>query len=471
MTMQKSHIQRLAIIATIFFGINTIIIPLSALAQTSGSATVGQTIDGSGGALTMPCSLGDFALASVDINAPDPFFSGYYTNPKTPDADLVSCGGTGITVQDTRYDGGFVLQVAADAYAKDGTATCNVASPPVPGDCIDIDELNIVTEQVSTSYLEDTSGSTGFSGSTNLLAGSTVDDQVDENTEVTITLPFDFTYYGTTYSSGSTLYICTNGMINFVTGECDAPLATPEDILEDTDGGSSPLPRILPYYKDITTDITIDATYGVFADSASSPVKIHWNGAPCIEDDVVATDCEESIGEDVEFEVLITDNGTEDTVTFNYAATTTDTQLGPIVAVTKGGTAGTPVSNTYTQSRLSNQAEGNDTASKQAVFSSAGTNFTEVVKPGTPVVAVPTDGNPAVDIDYVSFTEDGGNPGSSLNLDLMNGNVDTGCGRVGIYTLYPSYRLDVPNTTNEGSFQSTITYTLSDSTGPGAGSC
>jgi len=468
--MQKHRIKQLYIIATIFFGINTII-PISVLAQTSGSSTVGQSVDASGGALTMPCSLGDFELTKTKINQPGSVFKSYYINPKVQDTDLTSCGGSGITVQDTRYNGGFVLQVASSAYSKNGTAVCNLATPPTPNDCIDIDNFNIVTQQVNTSYIEDSSNTSSFSGSSNLIAGSTVDNTVDENTELTITLPFDFTYYGTTYSSSSTLYVCTNGTINFTSGECDAPMSTPEDILQDTNGGGTPLPRILPYYKDLTTDTNIDASYGVFADTSASPVRIHWKGAPCIADDTVPTNCEESVGETVEFEVLLTDNSNEDTITYNYSANNTDTKAGPIIGVTKGGSAGSPTSNTYTESRLSSQSEGKNAASKQAKFSIAGTNFTESVKPGTSAVVVATTGSPSIDIDYTNFTEDSGNPGNSLNMDLMNGNTDTGCGRVGIYTIYPSYRLDIPRTTNAGLFQSTITYTLSDSTGPGSGSC
>lgn len=459
--MHRKPLQRLAVLSTIFFGLNTII-PLSALAQTSGSATVGQTIDASGGALTLPCEHGNFSLGNVDINTPDPFFNAYYMNPKTPDVDLSSCGGTGVTVQDTRYNGGFVLQVAATEYLKDGTGP----------ESIDVDNLAVVTEQISTSYLEDTAGTSTFVGSgDSILAGSTDDNEVNENVEVTQTLPFDFTYYGTTYSSGSTLYVCSNGTINFTSGECDAPLSPPEDIFEDVDGGSSALPRILPYYKDLATDTTIDASYGIFYTAPSgTTARFRWKGAPCVADDTIPTNCEESLGEDVEFEVLLTDNGDEDTITFNYG-TITDAQEGPVVGVTKGGTAGTPVTNTYTESQLSGQMQGSDLNNDQAVFTPGGTDFTEVVKPSTPAVVVSANGNPNSDPDYVDFVEDGGNPGNSLNLDLMNGNVDTGCGRVGIYTLYPSYRLQVPQATVDGSYESTITYTLSDSTGPGSGSC
>lgn len=461
--MHIKNLKRLAIVSTIFFGINAVI-PLSALAQTSGSSTVGQSVDASGGALTMPCSLGDFALSSVDINNPSSTFSGYYMNPKTPDADLITCGGTGVTVQDTRYDGGFVLQVAASEYLKDG----------VGPETIDVDQLAVVTEQVSTSYLEDSSGTSAFVGSGDtLISGSTNDNEVGENVQVTQIIPFEFTYYGNTYLELTTFYICSNGMINTIhPNECDAVLDPPEGVFEDVGGRGESLRRLLPYYKDLTTSTSIDPSFGIFySQPSANTVRFRWKGAPCIPDDITPTNCEESVGEVVEFEVLLTDNGEDDTITFNYG-TITDTQgTGPIVGLTKGGVAGTPVTNTYTESRYSQQMQGSDLSNNKALFIPGGTDFTEVVKPGTLPVTTATNGDPNEDLDYVNFVEDGGNPGNSLNLDLMNGNVDTGCGRVGIYTIYPSYRLDVPNLTVDGNYENTITYTLSDSTGPGAGSC
>ncbi len=458
-TSRKYEISKIVIVTTIFFGINTLI-PLAAIAQTSTSATIGQTVDASAGALTLPCALGNFSISSVDLNAPNAYFSGYYLNPLTPDANLVACGGTGITVQDTRYAGGFVLQVSATSYLKDSIG---------PED-INVDTLSIVTEQISSSYLEDTSGASTFVGAGDgLLTGSTLDNVVDENTELTQTLPFDFTLYGTTYTSGSTLYICTNGMINFTSSECDAPIAALENILTDTDGGGGNLPRLLPYYKDLTTDTSIDASYGVYyVEPDASTVRIRWKGAPCVADDITPTDCETAIGEDTEFEVLLTDNDTEDTVTYNYGSAITDSQAGPIIGVTKGGEAGSPISNTYTESRLSQQMTGLSLTSTQAIFSAAGANFTEAVKPGTPVITVPASGDQAVDIDYLDFTEDGGNPGNSLAMDIINATANDQCGRVGLYTIYPSYKLNVPLATVDGAYTSTITYTLSDSSNSGA---
>ncbi len=458
--MHKTALKHFIGLSTIFLGVN-LIVPISVTAQTSGSSTVGQVIDASGGALTMPCSLGNFAFDPVEINAPTGPFGSYYLNPKTPDIDLISCGGTGVTVQDTRYDGGFVLQVAASEYLKDG----------VGPETIDIDQLNIVTEQFSPSYLEDSSGTSDFTGFPpgSLVTGSDLDDEVGENVEVQLTAPgWNFYFYGTDY--GDTIYACTNGSIAFTSGQCESPLTSPaEDIFED------PQPRILPYYKDVTT--ASDAG-GIYTDSSGGVITITWVAEPCMPDDLTPTLCEDSrpapYDDDVMmFQVIFTGNTADDPILIKYNTTFLRDDYGdsPIVGMTKGGPSGTPTSATYTESLYSRSQDADNLLGKLLQYNPSGADFIEVVKPGTPAVVVSTKGDPNEDLDYTTFTEDGGNPGNSLNVDLINGNTDIGCGRVGLYTVYPSYRLDVPETTADGSYQNTITYTLSDSTGPGSGSC
>ena len=354
-----------------------------------------------------------------------------------------------------------MLQVAASEYLKDGTGP----------ETIDIDQLNIVTEQFSPSYLEDSSGTSTFTGfpTGTLITGSDADDDVDENTEVTVTVPgWNFYFYGTDY--GDTIYACSNGSITFSTGQCESPLTSPgEDIFED------PQPRILPYYKDVTTGS--DAG-GIYLDTTGGQVKLTWVTENCVPDGGTPTLCDPSpdapVDDDVMmFRVVFTGNTADDPIQFEYNDVFLRDDYGdsPIVGVTKGGPSGTPTSATYTESLYSRSEDADNLLNKLLQYNPSGADFIEVVKPGTPAVVVSTKGDPNVDLDYTSFTEDGGNPGNSLNLDLINANADTGCGRIGLYTLYPSYRLDVPEITADGSYENTITYTLSDSTGPGAGSC
>jgi hypothetical protein len=72
----------------------------------------------------------------------------------------------------------------------------------------------------------------------------------------------------------------------------------------------------------------------------------------------------------------------------------------------------------------------------------------ETVTPDTVPVSAPLDLNE----EYTTFT----NP-----IVLLNGETET-CdeGRVGIYTVYPSFRLLIPNDTPAGTYTASVTYTL-----------
>ncbi len=474
----SGHIKYAVAMATLIFGLLTIINgPLSVFAQT---ATVGQSIDASAGALTLPCDLNEglFEFQPVTINAPDPYFISKYTNPKTPYSDISLCDGSGLTLQDTRYEGGFVLQINATDYV----------STDNPLDTIDITNLALVTEQSATSYSENASGTSAFTASgDSLLTGSQ-----DDNAEIEYTLPFDFNYYGNTYT---TVYLCDNGLINFADSDADSTYDTDsecsppaESILED----AGPTPHIIPYYKDLNLNFGLDNSFGIYAaEPDANTVRFRWKGAP-----------NANWAELVEFEVELKNNGDEDYITFNYAdgvsgnitdAADDPSDIGPVVGITKGGTAAPPVSATYTESYLSNLAEGTDLLDKQAIFKS-GFDFTEVKKPGTPAAVAQYNGDPADDIDFIDLT-DTDDDGTSDALDIITGGVsitagtcvggandgnsctgDGECpdgyctefipGRIGIYTIYPSFKLQIPNATPNGTYKNTITFTVSDSTEP-----
>jgi len=430
--------------------------PYSASAQTS---TVGQTVDSSAGALTFPCDLDTttFTFDPIEINSPDTVFYSYYTNPKTPYTDLTICDGSGLTVQDTRYSGGFVLQVNATDY----TATNN------PANKIDITNLAFVTEQANTSYSEDATGTSAFVGSGDTkLTGSD-----DDEAEIEYALPFDFEFYGTTYN---TVYLCSNGIINFDDTDGNATL--------DTDGSCSPASatvfedptgedHILPYYKDLNLNFGANPAYGIYyteyttVGPGTDTVRFRWFGETA-----------NLLGELVEFEVILFDDDEEDTITFNYASVTelTDTDTtngGPQVGVTKGGAATPPLSATYTESYFSESSQGADLVDGQAVFKS-GFDFTEVKKPGTPAAEATYNGNPSQDIDFEALT-DGDDDGTSDAFNLIYGHVTPSGpftpGRIGLYTIYPSFRLAIPNGesgvyTADGTYENTITFTLQDST-------
>lgn len=427
-TMHKTPLFTLTLISAILLSLN-LIIPAPATAQ---STTIGQFVQQSLTGPAIPCALSHFTLEQTNINAPTSF-SSYYINPKTPYSTLNACDGTGVTVQDGRYDGGFKLQVEATSYTADGA----------PANTITVNNLAIVTEQTSNSYNEDTSQSTGFIGSGDTFIPGTDGDTA----ESAVQLPFDLTFYGTLYPSGTNLYACSNGTINFNSGQCATLPAQPDSIFEET-----AQPRLLAYSKDLTTDRGIDATFGIYKATPINQLRLRWKGAPT-----------SNTSELVEFEATITDNGTEDTIAFNYSATITDSATGPVTGVTKGGPIGNPSTITYTESGYSELTIASGLNSKKSVFNPAGFDFSEVKKPGTASTSAPQTGNPNEDNDYTSF------PGLSPIIDLLDGHSANGCGRVGIYTVYPSFRLTIPETTEPGKYNNTITYTVFDDTGPETG--
>jgi len=441
----NTRLKSLVALITFIFALNlfTAMFPLHANAQEESIAEI--VISSFGGALTLPCTHNSFELDPIHIDEPTDFTS-YYLNPKiapdpTQSPTCIPIGQpddpTGITVQDTRFNGGFVLQVEATTY----TDTVD------PLKTIAVNNLAVVTEQANTSYTEDNTGTNTYSGSgTNLLTGSTGD-----NVEAAYTLPFDFEFYGTTYTSGSSIYLCSNGSINFNSGQCGAPPANLEDIFIDTGQ-----PRILPYFKDLTTNTGIDPSFGIYAEPVADEVRFLWKAAPTAD-----------TGQRATFEVLLTNNeakGETDSITFNYSSGMTDTGEGPVVGVTKGGPLLDPPSATYTDSTLNQLTPNpnNRLNGKTALFTT-GLDFTEVKVPGTASVIAPSKGDPATEADYWNFPDGGG----SGTVDLLNGDLTQtpACeGRVGLYTIYPSYKLVVPSDTEEGDYESVITYTVYDST-------
>lgn len=85
-------------------------------------------------------------------------------------------------------------------------------------------------------------------------------------------------------------------------------------------------------------------------------------------------------------------------------------------------------------------------------------NFDEILKTGTPAMYAPLDGDPSVDADYTNFTN------ANTPIIILDGanltTPDCNIGRVGTYTVYPSFRLTVPNDTAAGNYSSTFTYDL-----------
>lgn len=88
----------------------------------------------------------------------------------------------------------------------------------------------------------------------------------------------------------------------------------------------------------------------------------------------------------------------------------------------------------------------------------SGTAINENTAAGTPAATAPLDGDPASGSgDYNSNTLD-------VPQVIFQGTAGAAEGRVGTYSSFPSFRLNIPLSTAQGRYTNTITYTLTDST-------
>ncbi len=97
---------------------------------------------------------------------------------------------------------------------------------------------------------------------------------------------------------------------------------------------------------------------------------------------------------------------------------------------------------------------GGDTISRNLLgIRTNNSDINETLMPGTPATTAPSESA----TEYTAF----GSP-----VVILNSAVDCGMGRVGSYTVYPSYRLQIPNATPAGNYATNITYTLTDDPSP-----
>jgi len=401
------------------------IIPVSAQ-----SSSVSQQVQGTN-ILSFLCTHDSITFSPVNINSTEPFFQSYWTNPKSQ-ADIetnpVTCG-TGVVIVDQRYNGGFKLQVSATRYSKLGDETKT----------IDIGNLAIMTEQLDSNYNETSSTPSNFPATSTLVTGTQGDD-----IEAVFHLPFTFNYYGNSYTD---VYLCSNGSINLTPGHCLKPSSPLSDVFTDTPA------RILGYYKDLTTAQNPDD--GIYVYEDTDTVTFRWKAAPLDDTSHLA-----------EFTIIITNNGSNDTITFNYgdarfAPYLTDTGASPAIGVTNGGTVpdGELPSSVYTESVFSETQNITNLINTKVYFTPSGFDFKEVKKPGTPSAAI----DPLLYNQYYNFTPSA-NPAISQEIDIINGSSPSTGGRIGIYAVYPSFRLSIPESTEDGTYQNEITYTVTDST-------
>ena len=150
---------------------------------------------------------------------------------------------------------------------------------------------------------------------------------------------------------------------------------------------------------------------------------------------------------------------------------TPDTNKNPIIIYDGRYNSGFKVSVTATNYT---SGENQISITNAAVFVS---NLTteEKLKSDTPAVTSTLIGSLYTDTPTENNTSFQNFPESGI-IDLINapacpgttGNEQTtGQGRVGKYTLYPSFRLQIPKTTKTGKYENQITYTITDEPGQG----
>jgi hypothetical protein len=423
-------------VITIIFTAN-FINALVQIVPTAQSAQVSQTIE-TDSTLAVLCTHSGFNFEQVHINT-DADYKSYWYNPKHQtnySSDPVNCG-DGVTVYDKRYNGGFKLQVAATTYTEltDPTKT------------IEVTNLAVVTEQLDSSYNEVISPTayTFDSGiDTKILSGG----PEANNTEVAYPLPFDFTYYGVNYIKDTDFfYLCTNGSINFTPGNCTEPTSPLKNVLTDTS------PRIMPYYKKLYMNFP---AHGIYAHlENASTIRFTWHAHNQHPELISSSPVEFQIK--IKDNVSLPNNNYGDTISFHYPTTILDANTMPIIGLSKGGTVepGNLESSIYTESILKIENNPTGLSGQGTTFSPSGFDYLETKKANTPATIALTNGNPHSDADYHTFTVP--------IVDLLDGASPPTGGRIGIYTIYPSYRLNIPSTTPAGIYRSEITYTLSDS--------
>ncbi len=412
-----------AAFATIFFAINALM-PLMAFGQ---SSYVGEHIKANPNDFGIDY-VGPDALIfpAVKITSPRGNYNSYhYTTYKDDNR---------IQVHDGRYNGGFVVQVQISDY----TNTEN------PSKKIPVSNIAIVTEPgPSAGYSENLTQLNSFNPKSGTLLANSSGNAIETEQK----LPFDFVYYGAVYDR---IFICTSGYISFVPAGCSAD----QDPLTARSGA----PRIVPYFKDLTTNTKFAKNSGIyFEDDSKDPdlkkrsVRIRWKAATSA-----------SPHQSVEFEVVLyKDNHFE----FEYGDTArlADTGAGPEIGLAgpnvtvNDTTTGLKKDNKKALlSGLNKKSQGKELSSLSAVYAS-GVTTNEVTKQGTPSILAPLNGVANNGNTYTNFIDEQ----TPLNA-LYAPACSVTQGRVGTYLFYASYKLHIPPTTPAGSYSSTITWTIID---------
>jgi len=308
-----------------------------------------------------------------------------------------------------------------------------------------------------------------YNESTNLLnvyddsrpSWSLIDGSTEPDAIVTQTLPFNFFING---GASDKIIICSSGMV--IAGQDSATL-TPGDFTAFC-GFTGPPPAgnygaVLSYLamQNGTPSLTTNISEGhddngiYYEEVGDNEVHIRFKGNLMINGNPEG---------DIEFEVILLKNGNIE-IHYGTLDDSYDTLGDNLILGLYNGNDDSIILTDVDP--FVYQTAASDLTDEQIRFLPNSTSFIDIKKPGTPVVFSPTNAPTASDPEYyTSFTEDQGHQGFSVPVQILDGTACEFQGRLGSYSIYPSFLLQVPPTTKADTYQNTLTYTIIDKTIP-----
>jgi len=386
------------------------------------------------GVLQLTSVPANFSFPAVDISEFQTYNTIYINQQTVPER---------LTAEDKRFEGGFEVQITATEYVGQNN----------PANTIPVGNLGIMTQAPSavTAFQQTDRIENIF----NTLEGSLITGSQGDGIVVTQTLPFYFPMFG---RESNQLIICSSGFMvsganlaGLQAGDFAALCATPT-IPAPVGNYGGIFPYHHPFGPLLTTrnDGAFDLDNGIFYEQVSD-TEVH------IRYKTNKNDSDLPVGS-IEFTVALFKDGR---IEYHY---------GPVIDTVLPESVGILDTETLSQVLITippftGFTSGSEYNNNQIRFSPISAIFNDISKPDTPPVYALTNANSTSNpANYTMFVEDIGDPGFSVPVTTMEGAACLYHGRLGNYTLYPSFMLQIPPTTEADTYQNTITFTIIDNT-------
>jgi len=424
-------LKKIALVSTMVLGAN-LAFPLFVMAEATSSGQAVETIQP--GILQLTNVPSNFHFSAVTISSVKTYYAMYVNQQTEPEK---------LTAEDRRFSGGFEVQVTATQYVGQ-----NDSKNKMP-----VNALGVLTQvyKGSETYTKTTKLTNAYaSDEGQLMTGSQ-----NYGAVLTQTLPFSFPVFG---HESNALYICTTGIIIHPEDAGKTPASDFEKLCRhEADAPPGNYAEIIPYAEkgamqlSTQTDNLFDSANGVYY-SQPSENEAHIRYKANIRD------ANNNPQGSVEFTVFLFRDGR---IEYHYGPNS-DSAATAFASITDNATQNTVQAS---DAPLDKATIGSDYANKQIRFSPSSNSFKDIFKPGTPTVYSPTNAASAENPDnYTIFTEDPQNPGFSVPTTVLDGAACSFHGRLGNYTLYPSFLLQISPTTPADTYANTITFTIIDKT-------